>query len=190
MPTVQSPVIQHPEELSGLLGIPFSREQLAAITAPLAPGVIVAGAGTGKTTVMAARVVWLVGTGQVSPDQVLGLTFTRKAALELSQRVDQALLAAGLADGRDADEAGRPEVLTYDSFAGRLLADGLRIGVEADQRLIADATRFRLASQAVLSSGAALPGVAGRWQPRTPRLACSTRIRTACPRSNLTGAGP
>ena len=46
---------------------------------------IIAGAGSGKTTVMAARVVWLVGTGAVRPEEVLGLTFTRKAAAELSQ---------------------------------------------------------------------------------------------------------
>ena len=44
-----------------------------------------AGAGSGKTTVMAARVVWLVGTGQVAPEQVLGLTFTNKAAGELAE---------------------------------------------------------------------------------------------------------
>ena len=74
------------EELCEALGIAFSDEQLAAITAPLRPAVIIAGAGSGKTTVMAARVVWLVGTGQVAPQEVLGLTFTRKAAAELGLR--------------------------------------------------------------------------------------------------------
>jgi len=53
------------------LGISFSTEQLDAITAPLEPGVIIAGAGSGKTTVMAARVVWLVGTGAVRPEEGL-----------------------------------------------------------------------------------------------------------------------
>ena len=76
-----------PAQLSQALGIPFSEQQLAAITAPLEPSVIIAGAGSGKTTVMAARVVWLVGSGQVRPEQVLGLTFTRKAAGELGGRV-------------------------------------------------------------------------------------------------------
>ena len=71
-------------DLCDALGVAFSDEQLAAITGPLEPGVIIAGAGSGKTTVMAARVVWLVGTGAVRPEQVLGLTFTRKAAAELS----------------------------------------------------------------------------------------------------------
>ena len=53
-------------------GFPFSDQQSAAITAPMEPGLVVAGAGTGKTTVMAARVVWLVATGQVPADRVLG----------------------------------------------------------------------------------------------------------------------
>ena len=60
-----------PEQLNELLGIPFTPEQTACITAPPAPQVIVAGAGSGKTTVMAARGVWLVGTAQVAPDQVI-----------------------------------------------------------------------------------------------------------------------
>ena len=61
---------------------------------------IIAGAGSGKTTVMAARVVWLVGTGAVRPEEVLGLTFTRKAAAELGQRVRNALLRAGVVADR------------------------------------------------------------------------------------------
>ncbi|NLA29250.1 MAG: UvrD-helicase domain-containing protein, partial [Propionibacterium sp.] len=139
-----------PDQLSSLLQIPFSDEQLMAITAPLAPGVIIAGAGTGKTTVMAARVVWLVATGQVRPDQVLGLTFTRKAALELSQRVDEALTKADLAGAAHVADEGRQLITTYDSFIGRLVADhGLRIGIDTDQILITGATRYRLAARAV-----------------------------------------
>lgn len=93
-----SPRLTDPEQLKELLGIPFTPEQTACITAPPAPQVIVAGAGSGKTTVMAARVVWLVGTGQVAPEQVLGLTFTNKAAGELAERVRKALVAAGVTD--------------------------------------------------------------------------------------------
>ena len=83
--------IRTPGQLCEALGIPLSDEQLAAVTAEPGPGVIIAGAGSGKTTVMAARVVWLVGTGAVRADQVLGLTFTRKAAGELSARIGAAL---------------------------------------------------------------------------------------------------
>ncbi|MEU7239240.1 UvrD-helicase domain-containing protein [Streptomyces sparsogenes] len=97
--------ITDPEQLKELLGIPFTPEQLACVTAPPAPQVIVAGAGSGKTTVMAARVVWLVGTGQVAPEQVLGLTFTNKAAGELSERVRKALVKAGVTDPDPAPPA-------------------------------------------------------------------------------------
>src|SRR5665811_422936 len=83
-----------PDDLCGLLDVPLTAEQLAAATAPLEPGVIVAGAGSGKTTVMAGRVVWLVATGQVEIEQVLGLTFTNKAAGELASRVRAALARA------------------------------------------------------------------------------------------------
>lgn len=138
--------LQQPAELAELLGIPFSEQQLAAITAPLEPAVIIAGAGSGKTTVMAARVVWLVGSGQVRPDEVLGLTFTRKAAGELSGRVRRALLQAGLADPDGAEEL----ILTYDAFAARLVAEhGLLLGIEGGLRMITGAARYRLAARVV-----------------------------------------
>lgn len=141
-----------------LLGIPFSEEQLAAITAPLAPGVIIAGAGTGKTTVMAARVVWLVGTGQVAPEQVLGLTFTRKAAQELAVRVRTALSAAGLVG--DTEQEG-PTVATYDSFAGMLAAEhGPLVGMESDLRLVGKAELYGLADRVVAARREASPHVA------------------------------
>lgn len=138
--------LNRPSELCELLGIPFSEQQLAAITAPLEPAVIIAGAGSGKTTVMAARVVWLVGSGQVRPDEVLGLTFTRKAAGELSGRVRRALLQSGLADPDGAEEL----ILTYDAFAGRLVAEhGLLLGIETGLRMITGAARYRLAARVV-----------------------------------------
>lgn len=142
-------LLRSPEEVSEALGIPFSDEQLEAITAPLEPTVIIAGAGSGKTTVMAARVVWLVGTGKVRPDQVLGLTFTRKAAGELASRVRAALTTAGvLSEG--VDEQGEEVIMTYDAFAGRLLAEhGQRIGAETDPVMITGAARFRLADRVV-----------------------------------------
>ncbi len=138
------------DDLVDALGVDFSDQQLTAITAPLEPGVIIAGAGSGKTTVMAARVVWLVGSGAVRPEEVLGLTFTRKAAAELSSRVRSALQRAGVVADRGVDESGEQLVMTYDAFAARLVAEhGLRLGFEADPTLISGATRFRLASQVV-----------------------------------------
>src|SRR5215211_4264273 len=150
IPPAQRIRLRSPAELIDALGIPFSAQQLAAITAPLEPSVIIAGAGSGKTTVMAALVVWLVGTGAVRPEEVLGRTFSRKAAAELSQRVRNALLRAGLIADRGVDESGEQLIMTYDAFAARLVAEhGLRLGFEADPTMISGATRFRLASRVV-----------------------------------------
>ncbi|MGW2228200.1 UvrD-helicase domain-containing protein [Streptomyces formicae] len=157
------PRITDPEQLKELLGIPFTPEQTACITAPPAPQVIVAGAGSGKTTVMAARVVWLVGTGQVAPEQVLGLTFTNKAAGELAERVRQALVKAGVTDPEAVDPdnpPGEPVISTYHAFAGRLLTDhGLRIGLEPTSRLLADATRFQLAARVLREAPGPYPAL-------------------------------
>ncbi|UCM90203.1 ATP-dependent helicase [Streptomyces marincola] len=155
--------LSRPDQLRELLGIPFTAEQLACITAPPAPQAIVAGAGSGKTTVMAARVVWLTGTGQVEPGRVLGLTFTNKAAGELADRVRKALAKAGIAgpdavpagDGTEGSEPGEPQISTYHAFAGRLLTEhGLRLGIEPASRLLADAGRFQLAAEVLRAAPA------------------------------------
>ncbi|MDC0773795.1 ATP-dependent DNA helicase [Streptomyces sp. HD] len=155
--------ITDPEQLKELLGIPFTPEQTACIIAPPAPQVIVAGAGSGKTTVMAARVVWLVGTGQVAPEQVLGLTFTNKAAGELAERVRKALVKAGVTDPEVIDPdnpLGEPVISTYHAFAGRLLTDhGLRIGLEPTSRLLADATRYQLAARVLREAPGPYPAL-------------------------------
>ncbi|MGW6582792.1 UvrD-helicase domain-containing protein [Streptomyces globisporus] len=158
-----SPRITDPEQLKELLGIPFTPEQTACIVAPPAPQVIVAGAGSGKTTVMAARVVWLVGTGQVAPEQVLGLTFTNKAAGELAERVRKALIAAGVTDPDVIDPdnpPGEPTISTYHAFAGRLLTEhGLRLGLEPSTRLLADATRYQLAAKVLREAPGPYPAL-------------------------------
>ncbi|MGH3351945.1 MAG: UvrD-helicase domain-containing protein [Nocardioides sp.] len=152
-----------PEELAKLMGHDwlYSEEQFRAITAPLEPAVVIAGAGSGKTAVMAARVVWLVATGRVLPGEVLGLTFTTKATAELATRIRESLQKAGLWPERRAgppqpgadpaeEEPTEPTVSTYHSYASSLLSEhGLRIGHEPDTRLIADATRYQLAARAV-----------------------------------------
>ncbi len=159
--------------LGNVLGLPFTPEQLEAITAPPEPAVIVAGAGSGKTTVMAARVVWLVASGAVRPDQVLGLTFTNKAAAELSHRLRVALArldrwrsrnGPGGTSASDGEErAGEPTVLTYHAYAARLLGEhGLRIGVEPEARLLADATRYQLAARVIRGAPGPFTAVSGR----------------------------
>ena len=80
------------EVIAAALGqFPPTSEQTAVIEAPLAPALVVAGAGSGKTETMAARVVWLVANRIVRRDEVLGLTFTRKAAGELADRIQRRL---------------------------------------------------------------------------------------------------
>ncbi|WP_285103245.1 ATP-dependent DNA helicase [Promicromonospora sp. MEB111] len=133
-------------------------EQVRVIESPLEPALVVAGAGSGKTETMAARVVWLIANKLVHPEQVLGLTFTRKAAGELTQRVQTRLAQLNRALGEESGEAlagldlDRPTVATYNAYAASLVADhGLRLGVEPSARLLGQAEQWQLASQVVES---------------------------------------
>ena len=133
-------------------------EQVRVIESPLEPALVVAGAGSGKTETMAARVVWLIANKLVQPEQVLGLTFTRKAAGELTQRVQTRLAQLNRALGEESGEAlagldlDRPTVATYNAYAASLVADhGLRLGVEPSARLLGQAEQWQLASQVVES---------------------------------------
>ena len=143
--------IASPADLREVTGADFtvSDEQWAAISAPLGPSVVIAGAGSGKTELMSARVIYLVANGLVRPDQVLGLTFTTKATAELGARVRGALARTGL----DVDAEGEtlePVIATYNAYASALLDEhGLRIGHEPDLRVMADGARYQLAARAV-----------------------------------------
>ena len=126
------------------------------IAAPPGPLVVIAGAGAGKTETMAARVVWLIANGYAEPGQVLGLTFTRKAAGQLLRRVRSRLarlagVGLGATGAGDAVEsAGTPLVSTYHAFAGSLLRDyGLLLPVEPDTRLLSETELWQLAFDVV-----------------------------------------
>jgi DNA helicase-2/ATP-dependent DNA helicase PcrA len=149
-----------PEELADLLGQHRpTAQQSEIISSPLAPRLVVAGAGSGKTATMADRVVWLVANGWVRPDEVLGVTFTRKAAGELSARIRAQLArlarlarrgAEGVAPGAADQQALDPTVSTYHSFANTVVQDhGLRLGVERDAVLLGPAQSFQLAARVV-----------------------------------------
>ncbi len=150
-----------PRLLAAELGLPApTEEQVAVIAAPAEPALVVAGAGAGKTETMAARVVWLVANGLVTPDRVLGLTFTRKAARQLADRVRARLrrlagsgLLARIDPGGErlaAVYAGEPTVLTYHAYAGRLVAEhGLRLPVEPGARLLTETACWQLAHRVV-----------------------------------------
>ncbi len=141
-----------PAELAAALGLPApTDEQAAVIAAPPGPLVVVAGAGAGKTETMAARVVWLVANGYADPGQVLGLTFTRKAAGQLLRRVRSRLARLSGHLGESVDGAGgSPNVSTYHAFAGTLLREfGLLLPVEPDARLLSETERWQLAYEVV-----------------------------------------
>ncbi len=139
------------ERLEQILSRPVSPAQWEVVQGELGARVVVAGAGSGKTATMVARVVWLVGSGHIAPDAVLGLTFTTKAADELAGRVRvglRALRAAGLLPDELADL--EPTISTYHSYAARLVRDhALRIGREPTARLVTPATSWQLAARAV-----------------------------------------
>ncbi|MFI7588434.1 ATP-dependent helicase [Spongisporangium articulatum] len=160
------------DEIAARLGRPRpTAEQARVIEAPLEPQLVIAGAGSGKTETMAARVVWLVANGVVAPDQVLGLTFTRKAAGELAERVRSRLRAlerAGLGPGGPGGPGGTSRgstsgpvsVQTYHSYAAGVLGDhSLRLGIEPGARLLGEAGAWQLVDDLVESWDGDMSGV-------------------------------
>lgn len=161
MTTAPRPQSLTPEQLARSLGAPVpTPEQAQVISYPLRPVLVVAGAGSGKTATMSQRVVYLVASGQVRPEQVLGLTFTRKATAELDQRV--ATWLSRLAASQLLEEAGQdapePTIATYNAFAGSIVRDhGLRIGVDPDSVLMTEARAWQIAAGLVESCTEPLP---------------------------------
>ncbi|KXP07843.1 ATP-dependent DNA helicase [Tsukamurella pseudospumae] len=156
-------------DLAHELGQAFAptEEQRAVIEATLGPCLVVAGAGAGKTETMAGRVVWLIANRYVTPDQVLGLTFTRKAAQQLMIRVRKRLArlaGAGVVDRIDPSGELRaslrtvePEISTYHAYAGRLLGDyGMLLPVEPSVRLVSETERWQIAYDVVTGWDGAL----------------------------------
>ncbi len=167
-----------PAELSTALGLfPPTEEQAAVIAAPPGPVVVIAGAGAGKTETMAARVVWLVANGYATPSQVLGLTFTRKAAGQLLRRVRTRLArlaGAGLApvQGAGDESVESATVSTYHAFAGTLLREhGLLLPVEPDTRLLSETELWQLAFEVVCAHPGSWPS--RRRRPPSPTWFCA-----------------
>ncbi len=166
-----------PVQLARLLRLPEpTAEQAAVISAPLGPLAVIAGAGSGKSETMAARLVWLVANGMVRPDRVLGLTFTRKAAAEFADRVRSRLdrlRRAGMdlptaksTPGAEEPFPGDPVIGTYHAYAGRLVGDNaLREGLEPSMRLITPALSWQLASQIVAAYDGPMDEIT--WTPQT-----------------------
>src|SRR5918998_1178749 len=124
---------------AALKGYAPTDEQWAAIAHPLEPIYLIAGAGSGKTAVMAARIAWALENNDFSPSQILGLTFTTKAAEELQDRVRLALAELHDESGEDVS------VFTYHAFAAGIVRDhGLLANVEPEAGLLTDAQQWQL----------------------------------------------
>jgi len=101
--------------------------QKKAVTYINGPLLILAGAGTGKTTVITKKIAWLIEQKLAQPEEILALTFTEKAAQEMEQRVDE-LLPYGIFD---------MWISTFHSFADRILKNhALDIGLSPDYQLL------------------------------------------------------
>ncbi len=114
-------------EETSLLLEGLNDQQRLAVTHASGPLLIVAGAGTGKTTVVSKRIAWLIETGRAKPEEILALTFTEKAAGEMIERVDE-LLPLGYVD---------LWISTFHAFCRRVIEErGLDIGVPNEFRLL------------------------------------------------------
>ena len=113
----------------------LNKEQLVAVKHKKGPLLIIAGAGTGKTTVISERIKHLILTGLAKPSEILALTFTGKAAREMEERVDIAM------------PYGYTQmwILTFHSFCDRVLRDeALHIGLDPKYKLMAQAETIQL----------------------------------------------
>ena len=116
----------------------LNENQLKAVTHGEGPLMIIAGAGTGKTTVVTERIKYLISSGQAKPQEILALTFTEKASREMEERVDK-LLPLGYHD---------LWVSTFHSFAQRILeAHALDIGLPVNFRLMTTTELWMLVRQ-------------------------------------------
>jgi len=165
MDTLRTDVPPEILEAMGVEGV--TEEQWAAISMPLEPYVLVAGAGSGKTSVMAARVVYLalVALGRIDadhdgalPGNVLCLTFTNKATENLQLRVRRALATIELPEGEE------PAIDNYHGFAAQVLDRfGLLAGIEPGQRVLSQAQRVELCGRVL--DRMTFEDVRTEWQP-------------------------
>ena len=139
-------------------------EKIHAIeNAPLdSPSLVVAGAGSGKTELLAVRVLWIVANGFARPEQILGLTFTKKAATELSKRIFEALIRLRESSYWPEDlefEFVAPTISTYNAFSNQIFRDNsLALGYESESTLLSEASAFQLAREVCVRYGSSVSG--------------------------------
>lgn len=137
----------------------LTSEQAAAIeNAPIdAPALVVAGAGSGKTELMTVRVLWLVANSIARPDEILGLTFTRKAASELGGRVQSALYKMRETELWPKElpfDFDPPKIATYNSFGNEIFRElSLIVGLESDAALLGEAASYQMVRELIQKQG-------------------------------------
>ncbi|MFW7413696.1 UvrD-helicase domain-containing protein [Demequina sp. SO4-18] len=182
-------------------GRPPTAEQARIIGAGTEPMLVVAGAGSGKTETLSMRIVHLLDHARelfgedIAPDEILCLTFTRKAAAEIAERADERIsrvwdpVETG-PDGRQRrrrdPERPAPTVATYNAYAAALAAEhGLRVGVDPDSTVVTDAALWQLAARSLEEWTAALEtdSAPGTVRGSLPRLAAQMREHGVTPAS-------
>ncbi|MDR1448215.1 MAG: ATP-dependent helicase [Candidatus Ancillula sp.] len=155
-------------DIAEVLGISApTPQQRRIIEAPAdEPSLVIAGAGAGKTETMANRIIFLIANNFFTPDQILGLTFTRKARGELNARIKSRLKKFNMIVGAEKEKSiygfgGTsnfsqvlyPTILTYNSFAANITNDyGIYYGIDTAAHVLSNADRYNLAKNAVLST--------------------------------------
>lgn len=154
-----------PRQIVEFLGAEPTPDQWRAISWPMEPCVLVAGAGSGKTSVMSARVIWLAlryletgGEEGVLPGNVLCLTFTNKATENLVRRIRRALALLELEEGEE------PQITNYHGFAQEVLDRyGMLEGVDSAQRVLTPAQRVELCARVL--DRLSFEHLTTMWQP-------------------------
>jgi DNA helicase-2/ATP-dependent DNA helicase PcrA len=137
----------------------LTAEQRAAIedASISSPALVVAGAGSGKTELMTVRVLWLIANSIAKPGEILGLTFTRKAASELQGRIQGALYKMRESELWPAElefDFDPPKIATYNSFGNEIFRElALAVGLETDAALLGEAASYQLVRELIQKRG-------------------------------------
>ena len=122
----------------------LNSSQQKAIKHENGPLLIIAGAGTGKTTVITEKIAHLIGRKKVKPEQILALTFTEKAANEMLERLD-VVMPLGYEE---------PWIMTFHSFCERILREeGLEIGLATDYKILTQPNQWILVKKYLFDLG-------------------------------------
>ncbi len=164
----------------------LTAEQSDVIGAGLEPTLIVAGAGSGKTETLSLRILFLLDNARtlfgrdISPEEILCLTFTRKAAAEIAERAEQRVSRLFGADPSRAHVS----VSTYNAYAAALAAEhGLRVAVDPGATVLTDAALWQLADSVVSSWDAEVhtDSAVSSIVTAIPRLAAQARDHRVAP---------